>query len=174
MRPPPGPVTIPKMPIVVQFGQPLVPPSGRYAKDGVGVLAGGGGGAGVNVAVGGTGRRVLVGGGGIGVSVGGTGVKVAVASGVLVLVDVGVKVGVSVSTGVGVNVGRLVRVGRGVDVGCARPIIGSAGTVHASDDRITKHMSIPIRRADFISTKCLRERSKFQRLRFVQHYNTVV
>ena len=135
-------------------------------------MVGGAGGAGVNVSVGGIGRRVLVAVGGTGVSVGGTGVNVAVGSGVLVLVAVAVNVGVGLSVGVGVKVGRLVRVGRGVEVGCALARMGSAGAAHASDNRIRQHDTIPIRRADFISTNCLRKRSCFLELPFVQHYIT--
>ena len=172
MRPPPGPVTTPKMPNDVQFGQPLVSPSTVYENVGAGVLVGGGGGAGVNVAVGGIGRRVFVAVGGTGVLVGGSGVKVAVGSGVFVLVAVAVNAGVGLSVGVGVNVGRLVRVARGVEVGCALVRLGRAGAAQASDNRIKQHDTIPIRRADLISTKCLRKKSGFHELPFVQHYIT--
>ena len=126
-----------------------------YENVGAAVFVGGGGGAGVNVSVGGIGRRVFVAVGGTGVLVGGTGVKVAVGSGVSVWVAVAVNAGVGLSVGVGVKVGRLVRVGRGVEVGCALAMMGSAGAAHASDNRIKQHDTILIRRADFISTKCL-------------------
>jgi hypothetical protein len=139
----------------------------------VGVFVAGGGGAGVNVAVGGIGRRVLVGVGGTGVSVGGTAVNVAVGSGVFVLVGVAVKFGVAVSVAVGVKVGRLVRVARGVEVGCARLIIGSAGAAHAIDNSTVKHNTMLIGRADFISTKCLPKWSQFRRLPYMQNYNIV-
>ena len=154
MRPPPRPVTAPKMPRVVQLYQPRTVPI-WYANDGAAVFVGGGGGAGVKVAVGGIGRRVFVAVGGTGVFVGGTGVNVAVGNGVLVSVAVAVKSGVGVSVAVGVNVGRLVRVGRGVEVGCALASRGSAGAAHASEKSIRQQKPVPIKRADFMRTKCL-------------------
>lgn len=158
----------------MQFGQPDVSPSCRNENVGAAVFVGGGGGAGVNVAVGGMGRRVFVAVGGTAVFVGGTCVLVAVGRGVLVLVAVAVKAGVGLSVGVAVKVGRLVRVGRGVEVGCALDKIGSAGAAHASDSRIKHHDTIPIRRADFIRAKCLHKSSTCYPSPVVQHYITVL